>query len=86
MQDYTHKSIIVVRDDSSKLELIKHIGLTALKDEAENGAVLIWDYKGLFLLMCNAALRNYTRQRVYYNLTADEFTILKPTIAKLLLE
>ena len=90
---YESRLIILVHDTKRVLKIKEHIALPTLADEAERGAVLIWDHNGLYFLMCNAALRNYVRSVNLSGinlkvkpLTINEFVMLNPKLAKLILE
>ena len=90
---YESKLVILVHDTGKVLKIKEHIALPTLADEAERGAVLIWDHKGLYFLLCNAALRNYVRvtsspniNRKVKPLTINEFVLINPKLAKLFLE
>ena len=89
---YESKLIILVHDTDRVLRIKEHIALPTLADEAERGAVLLWDHNGLYYLMCNAALRNHVRisQQSRINqavppLTINEFVLINPKLAKLFL-
>ena len=90
---YESRLVIIVRETSKILHVKDHIALSTLADEAERGAVLVWDHNGLFYLMCNAALRNYARTFNFSGinlkvkpLVTNEFVMINPKLAKLILE
>lgn len=92
MQKYDEKRLIIMECSSAVLHTDKYITDDELYNAASNGAVLLVNHHGLYYLMCNAALKNYVRnkkqgqRKTAGKIFISSMTMLPPTIADLIFD